>query len=66
VKILLTYISGYYEKKALNDLVVLIWRLVAMMFVMGKGEGGGVKNFALKVTLSIFLRQICEFHKNIC
>jgi len=29
------------RKKGLNDLVVLIWRLVAMMFVMGVGEGGG-------------------------
>jgi hypothetical protein len=31
------------RKKALNDLVVLIWRLVAMMFVMEGGGGGGEK-----------------------
>jgi hypothetical protein len=45
VKVLLTYISGYYEKKALNDLVVLIWRLVAMMSVMG---GGGAEKLHFK------------------
>jgi hypothetical protein len=49
VKILLTYITGYYEKKALNDLVVLIWRLVAMMFVMeGGGVGGGGEKLRFK------------------
>ena len=28
--------------------------------IRGRGEQ---KNFALKLTLTIFLRQICEFHK---
>ncbi len=51
------------RKKVLNDLVVLIWRLVAMMSVMRGGWRGEPKNFALKLTPSIFLRQICEFHK---
>ena len=30
----------------------------------GVGWGGEPQNLDLKLTLTIFLRQICEFHKN--
>jgi hypothetical protein len=47
VKILLTYISGYYEKKVLNELVLLIWRLAAMMSVMEEQGGVGSRKTSL-------------------
>jgi hypothetical protein len=39
------YKSGYYEKKVINNLVLLIWRLFAMMSVMG---GGGAEKLRFK------------------
>jgi len=51
-------------RKKFNDLFLSILRLVAMMPVMGgRGRDRESQNFALKLTLSIFLRQICEPHK---
>jgi hypothetical protein len=41
------YKSGYYEKKVLNNLALLIWRLVAMMSVMGGAEKLRFKTYAL-------------------
>jgi len=49
------------RKQVLNNIVVLILRLVAMISVM---TGGGAAKLRFKTyTLSIFLHQMYEFHK---